>query len=292
MASSEDSFAQYFDEDDDQAIAHLAQPVPRPELKLRRSLQLLLSSPLFCNVAWRSTSRIFDLGYWIEHCNEASTFEARVTAHVDAIEDLAAGERELFRRLGAVADRLEAKLATNDYIVQELGSSATNFLPIKTVETVFDEFMYCIILDRMLWSLEANVTPFPDQSRRVHVTPELIQDVESYSDLENNAMEFLRAIGASKSQSIEIDTAQKSIAHVVAAFLSRSGNQYALSDLHKITGHVFQWCALFTFGIDGFSSKKFADVADVIRSHPNTSLKEVLTDKIKSFDFRDLKPLG
>lgn len=131
-----------------------------PPSSLRSSLEHMLSSAMICNVVWRSQSRMFDLNHWYEHCTVDTTFEDFVVRYV---KTLGASEAEisLFRLFGKQADKLEAIVGENDELMRELSSSETNYLPRHEAPTIFNQLVMCIVCDRFLWSMEAELTPSP-----------------------------------------------------------------------------------------------------------------------------------
>lgn len=209
---------------------------------LRPSLQFLLTSPLMCNVPWRSRSRFFTVDYWHRYTTKTTTFEQAIQAYLYNLP-VTYGHLQMFSKLATSIDELECAIDSHPHLITELTSAATGFLPHASAEDILVNFSSAILCDLLLWSLEADweqlpiQTPFDANDGSENT---LFGIASGIRQIANNYVLACRTSSMSR-----ISTAQGisfTSAFSVLAEITRS-----TAECDVATSNIFHWCSCFMF---------------------------------------------
>ncbi|KZS91124.1 hypothetical protein SISNIDRAFT_517951 [Sistotremastrum niveocremeum HHB9708] len=256
---------------------------------LRPSLEKLLLCAPIANTGWRSSSQIFRPVFWSSRSPDQS-FAAAVYEYLEPL-DIAPGDRLMLTELAAQADALETLVDKDPRLAAEICYTRPghSMYPLEQTRQVFNLYMLCVLLDRLLWSLDESATSFPPKWHRPDSATDRALFFDAYEDLIKIMDSFLVDLAASRSSS-DPQSAPESLAHISATFYEHYATHGGNATLEAVKSNFMYWCGTAVVAVKNFQPAEFDKVMNVIRTQAPHELRNKLDRELHRPKFRGLMP--
>ncbi|KZS96581.1 hypothetical protein SISNIDRAFT_464045 [Sistotremastrum niveocremeum HHB9708] len=248
-----------------------------------RRQKILLCAPIV-NTAWRSSSLIFRPQFWLSRPN--LSFAQAVTQYVDGFQP-DPGHRTLFQHLGQQIDEFESTIDRDSSltdIICEPGIDNDMYPTQDPARKCIRPYMLCVLLDRLLWSLEDDFLVLPPQWHHPHSTVQradsrIFQALETLPAITHQFLVDMAASASDENADV-IAMTSPSDSHVAASFYEKGATSHAKGNIHHITSHFMYWCGTAMVAVKGFPAGQYEEIVDIIRQVQSPSLSFSLTNTL------------
>ncbi|KZT39250.1 hypothetical protein SISSUDRAFT_1032794 [Sistotremastrum suecicum HHB10207 ss-3] len=257
-------------------------------LGLRPSLEKLLLCAPIANTGWRSSSQIFRPVFWSSRSPD-QTFAAAVFQHLETLDDVPPSDRLLLTELAAQADALETLVDKDPRLAAEICYTRPghSMYPHDQTRQVFNLYMLCVLLDRLLWSLDDSATSFPPKWHHPDSATDRAPCFGAYEDLMKTMDSFLVDLAASRSSS-DPESAPESLAHISATFYEHYANHGGNATLEAVKSNFMYWCGTAVVAVKNFQPAEYDKVMNIIRTQAPHELRNKLDRELHRPKFRTL----
>ncbi|KZS96586.1 hypothetical protein SISNIDRAFT_483142 [Sistotremastrum niveocremeum HHB9708] len=268
---------------------------PPPTLGARPTLRQLMTTAFWCNTVWRSHSfGLFHLSSW-ESLPINTTWEERLE-HVlhQLAPDIDVRTSQMFHRFAAVADRLEKSIAKSPLLLEQCSSPLSSFYPTTAFRLPWHrDFFLCVLFDRLLWTLNDQVTPFPSVCRHPTARGAVIPTLADTQQLLSLAEDFCDT-QTPPSPSSQPDFNIPSDLRRSYDYLSRSNAEKRLATFDLVVANFLFVTVVAVLGFNNWQSGHLDRVRQLIASSPESKEKSFLLKRLDHNDWgiRHLTPFA